>query len=168
MRLRRAMESEDVSAVFRETMSKWKKSRALYVSEGISETTAQNIANAVINNLERGLSQSELRNSLIELGESPSRASMIARTETHTAVMEAEGELTSTIADQLGLKLNKTWIAVSDNRTRPTHVEASGQTVPQDSMFKVGDAELRWPGDAEGPLEEIINCRCVLGWDENT
>jgi hypothetical protein len=33
-----------------------------------------------------------------------------------------------------------------------------------DEKFKVGDAELMFPGDPEGPADEVINCRCAVGY----
>jgi hypothetical protein len=59
-------------------------------------------------------------------------------------------------------ELLKTWSAILDKVTRPTHVEADDQTVPKDDPFIVGGAQLMFPGDTSlgAPLDEIINCRC--------
>lgn len=54
------------------------------------------------------------------------------------------------------------WVAHHDNRTRATHMAADGQTVKVGMTFRVGGFPLRYPGDPEGPIQEIINCRCVL------
>ena len=59
----------------------------------------------------------------------------------------------------------KTWAAFHDNRTRETHKEVDGTTIPIDDMFQVGMAELMYPCDEingyDNP-EEVINCRCHL------
>jgi hypothetical protein len=57
---------------------------------------------------------------------------------------------------------HKTWVAHHDERTRATHLEADGQTVPIDQPFVVGGERLRYPGDRVGTEAEIANCRCVM------
>lgn len=56
----------------------------------------------------------------------------------------------------------KVWLSTEDQRTRPTHVEADGQRTLLSSPFRVGGAQLLFPGDPRGPAQEIINCRCSL------
>lgn len=56
----------------------------------------------------------------------------------------------------------KRWLATPDERTRPTHMEAHGQTVPLLDEFDIGGAPLLYPGDPTGPDGEVINCRCTL------
>lgn len=48
-----------------------------------------------------------------------------------------------------------------DDRTRPTHVEAHGQTVPLDADFTVGGASGPGPGQMSSAAE-TVNCRCSL------
>ena len=56
----------------------------------------------------------------------------------------------------------KTWNATIDRKTRKSHVEANGQTVPIDKMFIVNGYEMATVKDSENgaPLSEISNCRC--------
>ena len=56
----------------------------------------------------------------------------------------------------------KQWLATNDARTRPTHRHADGQVVPRGTMFEVGAARMKVPGDPSGPPEEVINCRCTV------
>jgi hypothetical protein len=56
----------------------------------------------------------------------------------------------------------KRWVTQHDERVRPTHVAADGQTVGLTESFSVGEARLRYPGEPVGPIEEWINCRCYL------
>jgi hypothetical protein len=37
-----------------------------------------------------------------------------------------------------------------------------GQTVALDATFDVGEAQLQFPGDPDGPPEEVCNCRCTM------
>lgn len=54
-----------------------------------------------------------------------------------------------------------------DDRTRPDHADADGQVVPLDEPFIVGGDELMQPGDPNGPLDQILNCRCVALFTDN-
>lgn len=60
----------------------------------------------------------------------------------------------------------KVWMAQIDGRTRPTHKAADSQTVPIDSTFVVGSSRLEYPGDPRGPGEEVIQCRCTMGYTD--
>lgn len=59
----------------------------------------------------------------------------------------------------------KLWLATPDERTRPTHEDANGRVVGIGTTFKVGQAELQYPGDpTTDHLEEIMQCRCSLAF----
>ena len=90
------------------------------------------------------------------------RATRIARTE----VVSASNYGSLQGAKQTGPGLKKFWISTYDSRTRKTHKKAHGQTVEMDEKFKVGKAELEFPGDPRGPAKEVINCRCAIGYKE--
>nr|DAO86649.1 MAG TPA: minor head component F [Caudoviricetes sp.] len=56
----------------------------------------------------------------------------------------------------------KKWVAHHDDRTRPAHREADGQTVPAIDTFTVGGYKMRFPKDPSAPLHLTINCRCIM------
>lgn len=56
----------------------------------------------------------------------------------------------------------KKWVAHHDDRTRPAHREADGQTVPTTDTFTVGGYRMRYPKDPSAPLHLTINCRCIM------
>lgn len=56
----------------------------------------------------------------------------------------------------------KKWVAHHDDRTRPAHREADGQTVPATDTFTVGGYRMRYPKDPSAPLHLTINCRCIM------
>lgn len=66
------------------------------------------------------------------------------------------------VGDKLGYEMVKTWVAVGDNRTRPAHKHADGQTVPIDEPFIVDGEKLMYPGDKNGSAGNVINCRCTM------
>lgn len=90
------------------------------------------------------------------------RARVIAATES-TRAWNA-GLYASGLKVQQGNRrpLYKEWLAHDDDRVRPTHHEADGQRVLLSQPFQVGTALLMFPGDATGPPDEVIACRCAL------
>ncbi len=86
---------------------------------------------------------------------SDSRARTIARTETGTVTEGAQWVTYSASGVPF-----KRWLTTLDGKERDTHHEAHGQIRPIDEPFDVGDAQLMYPLDPEGPPEEVINCRC--------
>ena len=52
-----------------------------------------------------------------------------------------------------GKQATHTWQSMEDDRVRPTHAEADGQTVPIEEPFKVGKYMLMYPGDSSLLLE---------------
>lgn len=62
-------------------------------------------------------------------------------------------------AHEMGIKVEKKWVATKDMRTRHSHQELDGEIVPFDLVFSNG---LRFPGDPLGKMEEIARCRCTM------
>ena len=62
-------------------------------------------------------------------------------------------------AEGMGIKMGKTWLAAHDSRTRSSHREYDGMTIPLDDEFAKG---LKFPGDPDAAPAEIYNCRCTL------
>lgn len=91
---------------------------------------------------------------------SRARATLIARTEILTASNTAQFSATNSIAEQLDLKLNKTWLGAADLRERPSHLACNGQTVDINGKFIVGGFFADHPGDIALPIRESAMCRC--------
>jgi len=90
------------------------------------------------------------------------RALRIARTE----VMSASNLGAMEGARATGLAMNKFWIATYDSRTRDTHLVVEQQNpIDFNDTFKVGNYEMRQPGDERAGAEEIINCRCTVSFE---
>lgn len=90
-------------------------------------------------------------------------ADRIARTE----VVGASNGVADDYAGALhsSMPLEKSWLATQDERTRPSHSDADGQTVGYDETFTVGDSQLEYPGDPDGDDDEVMNCRCTATYD---
>lgn len=89
------------------------------------------------------------------------RAARIARTEMIGASNAAIQAQAQDLADA-GDTVYRQWWATRDQRTRPAHRVAHGQTVPYGAPFRVGGAYMRFPGDPRGPAGQVINCRCIM------
>ena len=101
------------------------------------------------------------------------RRELIARTET----IRASNAGLQHLYEGWGTPM-KVWMATNDNRTRPSHIVAGewyaeGGTIgpiPVTETFTVGEAQMMYPGDPSGPIEEFANCRCSVlpynpAWD---
>ena len=62
-------------------------------------------------------------------------------------------------AQEMGIDLQQEWFASLDMKTRHSHRQMDGVRVNVGQKFPNG---LRYPGDPEGPPEEVYNCRCTL------
>ena len=95
------------------------------------------------------------------------RALTIARTEALSAYNGGKNSSFIAYANSFGGPdgFEKIWLATHDHRTRFTHTERGGgdrQRVPLLDKFVIGGVPLLYPGDPEGPPQEVINCRCSM------
>lgn len=128
----------------------------------ITTTTRAHIMTQIAIGQRDGLGQREIAKIISQNAPSigRQRGALIARTETHSAGnYGAQKQAQST-----GLALRREWIAASGERTRSSHTAADGQIVGMDEPFTVGGSSLQFPGDPDGPADEIINCRCAVGY----
>lgn len=63
-------------------------------------------------------------------------------------------------AEEMGIGMDKIWIAALDARTRTSHRVIHGQRIPCTEYFSNG---LFYPADPDGEPAEVYNCRCTLG-----
>lgn len=127
---------------------------------GIRKTTQRVIRRTIANGRRDGLTVDEIAAALRKATRSKAvraRARMIAQTELHQASERAA----IIAAKKSGLRLVKTWASMEDERVRPAHARADGQTVAIDKPFLVGGERLQFPGDPAGSASNVINCRCT-------
>lgn len=107
-------------------------------------------------------------------GIAPARATMLARTDLISLSNGANANVVGILNDAAreageDPPINsKTWLSSQDGRVRPTHQDADGQTVPVDQPYNVGGYDIAYPGDPDGPDEEVINCRCTELYSEES
>lgn len=98
------------------------------------------------------------------------RAFLIARTET----VKAANYGAKKGALMTGHDMNKVWISAQQNRTRriprdaADHLHMNNVEAAMDEPFNVpdknGTVKMDRPGDRGAPAEQVINCRCCLGF----
>lgn len=90
------------------------------------------------------------------------------RTFARTAMTEAQnaGRVdTMRRSKDLGIVVEKMWIAVGDERTRHAHMELDGQTKPVEEDFENELGTIAFPGDPNASIDNVFNCRCTLGYE---
>ena len=99
------------------------------------------------------------------------RAEMITRTEINTALNKATLLRAEQADRQIG-GLRKYWIHTADKRTRAEHVAVGNRTnpnrggtpIPIKQKFRVGGKRGKGPQDPALGAEQVIGCRCRLGF----
>lgn len=131
-------------------------------AESVTDTTWDKLKASLAEGIDKGEGEPDLAKRVRDImgADIKSRAETIARTEVH-GMYEQTGVLAIQQASaELGLSYNKEWVSSLDERVRPDHADAHGQTVAIDAEFEVGGARGQAPGDLGEP-ELDINCRCT-------
>ena len=156
------LEEKSIFDRFRARIKTWLSTHATRQSKYVADAIRKRVQRALQDTL-TGSEREAVKAvaSQLRKGLALSIAQRIARTETHTAANMGSQEM----AEESDADMVKEWGATEDERTRESHAAADGQTRELDETFQVGSANLAFPGDPDGPPEEIINCRCVaLYW----
>ncbi len=140
------------------------QTRANKLAGNVTDTTYQAIVKTLSEGVNFGESIPQLSKRIRQVFSeaSKNRAKRIARTEVIGAYNGSAARVAN-IESFAGIVAQE-WIATDDERTRDSHHGADGQVVAIGERFRVGDSVLEYPGDPGGPPEEIINCRCTIGF----
>lgn len=88
------------------------------------------------------------------------RSSAIRNARTMMTSAENGGRFNSYLrAGDLGINMEKQWLATLDGRTRHSHAAQDGEHVPIKEEFSNG---LMFPADPDGDPREVYNCRCTM------
>lgn len=88
------------------------------------------------------------------------RSSAIRNARTMMTSAENGGRFNSYLrAEDLGISIEKQWLATLDGRTRHSHAAQDGEHVPVKEEFSNG---LMFPADPDGDPREVYNCRCTM------
>lgn len=122
----------------------------------------QQITASVTSSILQGKSIPKIANDLQRRMQDMNRTSAIRTARTAVTAAQNAGRLdTYCAAQDMGIKLQKRWLAMLDGRTRHAHAMLDGQTVDVDKPFKVDGYEIMYPGDSSAPGYLVYNCRCT-------
>lgn len=125
---------------------------AAWLVTQVTDTTKQAIREALSAGVLEGEGIPALTERIRESGAfAPSRAELIARTETTRVYNGAQRETLAAYQAESGERITKTWLATPDGRTRDSHRALNGETRGIDEPFSNG---LQAPGEP--------NCRCTM------
>ena len=131
----------------------------------ITETTKVKIKNIIIESVAEGASILTMTEAIDKLYLDqiiPNRSRTIARTE----VVSTSNFGSMEGARQTTPRIRKVWIPTFDDSTRESHLDMSNHPpIRLNEMFDVGDGKGEYPGDFNLPPEEVINCRCAIGYE---
>jgi len=136
----------------------------------VNDTTIKAVRREILAGIEAGESIKEIAERINDLAEISSeyRSELIAATEVSQASNAGSFQASQQWSNNLGITgVKKTWLAVGDDRTRPTHIEADGQTVEMKEPFELSGGMLMFPGDTSmgASGSETIACRCCHSID---
>jgi hypothetical protein len=155
--------------LFSSLADEWVNTEGLKRSKLIADTTEADVLSAISDGLDEGDGTAAIATAIRGVTDlSAFRAEMIARTETHAAANYGSIGSVRNAEDKLGVTMLKTWLPTLDDRTRPDHADMDGsEAIPLDDKFIVGGEEMDRPGDPAGSPDNVINCRCTLGYEES-
>jgi len=161
---------KDAISEFEILSKQWIAQEGLKEAKEISKTTMNDIISVILKGTEDGVSTNVIAKTILsKVGDqlAKSRSKVISITETHNAASWANLESTKQIDDELDLGLKKRWIPVEDSRTRPEHAAMRNvQAIGLEDNFIVGIDQMDRPGDSSAPAGQVVNCRCVLVFEE--
>lgn len=142
--------------LFRSEMLHYIETVGLTKVVGITNTTIKLLRKQLIEGIKLGEGSVKLASRIREASSEYAyrRSFVIARTESHSTMVKG----TQMTYDQANVP-KKEWLSIMDGRERESHHNINGEIVNQDEKFSNG---LEFPGDQNGPAEEVIQCRCQL------
>lgn len=164
--LKMKLPEESKRATIENALSRWYAFYSADKIKKIARTTTSDLRRLMVAAFQSELPEKDvIKAGLRAKGLSAFRADTIARTETGFASSYASAETVRDMADEVGVKLFKTWIAVNDERTREDHSVMDGEKIADGEKFFVGGEYLDRPKDPSGSGHNVINCRCEVAWE---
>lgn len=118
------------------------------------------INNAVTSGIIQGKSIDGIAKDLQERLETLNRNSALKAARTSVTNAQNAGTLHSMYElRDMGVEVQKEWVATLDEYTRESHAHLDGERQELDDAFSNG---LQYPGDTSGDASEVWNCRCTM------
>lgn len=166
--IRRNVPAERKMTMVESLIAEYIRREALSRARQIAETDFEKIRDAIAVGMEEGEGVAVIARRIRRVSnETPWRAALIARTETHHAATYGSIQSAREAEDELDMRLLKRWLPTQDGRTRPEHLAMAGHpAIPLDEKFNVGGELMDRPGDPGASPANNINCRCSIVYSE--
>ena len=117
------------------------------------------VTNAIISGIIKGESIPKIASNLQSTIKSLNQSSAVSTARTAAIAAQNTGSLSAMKRlAEMGVEVQKEWVATLDIRTRPSHRALDGQRRNLDEAFSNG---LQYPGASGNPAERW-NCRCTI------
>ena len=124
------------------------------------------ITSAITQGILQGESIPELAKRIGEKLQSSNTASMVRCARTAMTGAQNSGRIQAMHnAQNMGIDVEKLWIATLDGRTRDSHRDLDGQLAKVDEPFHSLLGDIMFPGDPNAAPANVWQCRCSLGWN---
>lgn len=139
---------------------------ALMVSQ-VNATTSDTIASVLSKVIDEGGSVNDMQAAIMQsVGFGPSRALLVARTETTRSASAGSEYAWSIAASEGGISIKSEWLTARDGEVRRDHMIMDGQTKVLGGVFTVPSGEFAGatatgPGDFDAAAM-VCNCRCTV------
>lgn len=163
----RRIQKKTAQSMYEALVAEWIGREALRKATMIADTDRDDVLVAINAGLAEGIGTEEIARNIRKVSSmTPFRAATVARTETHAAATFGSIESVREAERELGVKMQKEWLATRDKRTREAHINADGQQVAMEEKFNVGGELMDRPGDPSASPENVVNCRCAIVYEE--
>jgi uncharacterized protein with gpF-like domain len=157
-------ELADIYMTFTENKNdEWFTGKAKRFAKEVESTTEKAIQEAQSN---PQFTQALLFNEVVNKSDLPQKVTSALSKERARRIASHEANVIHNYKRHLQLSKTQathTWDATLDEKTRPHHYEADGQTVMIDEPFIVAGEKLMFPGDDSlgATAKNLLNCRCI-------
>jgi len=156
------LDDQKIKGIMDERIVKWINTEGAGQVKHITDSTQKELQRVISSGLQEGETNVMIAERIqgIMTTNKTSRSVTIARTESHNTIMNAN----FTTMDAAGVKKTK-WVTARDISVRgnkpkdvANHIILDGQIREIGKPFSNG---LLYPGDANGNVSELVNCRCI-------
>lgn len=121
------------------------------------------ISNAVAQGIIQGDSIEDIANRIAKQTASQNMSAMTRYARTAMTSAQNAGRVEAMQeAQDMGIKVQKQWVATLDSKTRDAHAMLDGQVVDIDKPFHSELGDIMYPGDPSANPANVYNCRCTL------
>lgn len=121
------------------------------------------ISNAVAQGIIQGDSIEDIANRIAKQTASQNMSAMTRYARTAMTSAQNAGRVEAMQeAQDMGIKVQKQWVATLDSKTRDAHAMLDGQVVDIDKPFHSELGDIMYPGDPSANPANVYNCRCAL------